>query len=47
MMKRVEANYAGAIDVLGSWYYYGKVGFQQGEEKRKPEIMDTGRKSWV
>jgi hypothetical protein len=33
MMKRVEAKDAGAIYVLGSWYYNGRDGLQQDRAK--------------
>jgi TPR repeat protein len=33
MMKRAEANDAGAIYVLGSWYYNGRDGLQQDRAK--------------
>jgi TPR repeat protein len=33
LMKRVEANDAGAMTALGSFYYHGKLGLLQDEEK--------------
>ena len=35
LMKRVAANDAGAINVLGNWYYEGIGGLQQDQEKAK------------
>ena len=39
IMKRVDVNDAGAMYVLGSYYYHGQLGLSQNQEKAKELLM--------